>query len=257
MTLPARTVTTTGDSDSARRFGDLLVADGVITRAQLEDALRVQAATRVWMPLGQVLLQRRVVTRAQLLAVLARYNKRARLGEILLRAGRLSPPQLDAALALQRREGTPLGHALMRLRYVSEEAFRDALCTQLHINFFDLDPIAFDEATRTLVNERYAVRHRLVPLFRQGDLLVVAMDDPTDVRVMQELGAGRGLRIETVTSTQAKLERALARVYRGAPRPPADALVDRNVMVGLIRDREIAELAARALRVRILPPAWQ
>ena len=255
--MPARTVPVLAAADSARRVGDILVADGVISRAQLEDALRVQATTRVWMPLGQVLLLRRVVTRAQLLDVLARSNKRARLGEILLRAGRLSPQQLDAALALQRREGTPLGHALMRLNLVSEEGFRDALCTQLHINFFDLDPIAFDNETRTLVNERYAIRHRLVPLFRQGNLLVVAMDDPTDERVREELGAGRGLRIETVTSTLAKLERALVRVYRGALRPPADALVDRNVMVGMIRDREIAELAARALRVRVLPPAWQ
>jgi len=120
-----------------RRFGELLIGERIITAAQLETALRLQAASRTYTPLGQVLLfSNKVITRQQLNALLHRHNKRSWLGDPL-KTGSITAYNYTMRSHFSRRTPMPVGQALIRLGYVSETTMRDALCTQLHINFFD------------------------------------------------------------------------------------------------------------------------
>ncbi len=238
------------------RLGELLIQDKLITRDQLHEALRVQGTVSTYIPLGQILITQGAVTRAQLTTSLKRHRKRARLGELLVSAGHITPAQLDTALARQQQKRQPLGHTLIALRYLTEETMREALCAQLHVNFFDLDNVRIDPALGGLVNERYATRRRIVPIFRVG-ILVVAVDDPTDLALIEELQQLLRLRVEIVTSTTAKILRAITRLYSGERSAATDPCLHPNVIVGAVRDREIADLAARVLNVRVLPPYWQ
>jgi hypothetical protein len=250
--------TPNGASPNGRRFGDLLVEAKLITPAQLDTALRLQARARVYLPLGQVLIAEKVITRKQLTALLQRHRKRSRLGQILIKAGCIIEPQLNDALAHQSRTRLPLGRALIQLGYLSEMMLRDALCTQLHINFFDLDPIDFDRDLGRLISERYATRHLIVPVFKAGNVLVIAMDDPTRAALIEELQVSLGLHIEVVTATTQNLKNALARLYSATLAPRSAVASQRNILVGPVRDPFVAELASQALRgVRLLPPAWQ
>jgi Type II secretion system (T2SS), protein E, N-terminal domain len=237
----------TGESPSARRFGELLVADKVITQEQLDAALRLQSVARTYMPLGQVLLANKLITRKRLTALLQSYGKRSRLGAVLVRAGHITAAQLEEALVHQRRAHMPLGKALIDLGYLDETTMRDALCTQLHVNFFDLDKIVIDQKLATMVSERFATRHRLVPLFRADRVLVVAMDDPSQAALIESLEATLHLQIEIVTTTTAKLAAAIKRLYGPPIAPDVDPFARRNILVGPIRDFVVAELAGRAL----------
>jgi hypothetical protein len=236
------------ESTSARRFGELLVEENVITSGQLDAALRLQSVARAYVPIGQVLLANKLITRRKLNAMLHRHGKRSRLGDVLIKAGRITPSQLDAALALQRTTPMPIGQALIKLGAASETTMRDALCTQLHVNFFDLDPINIDQKLTRLISPQYAARHLVVPLFRVGDILVVAVDDPSDLQMIERLESTLHLQIEIVTTTLAKLKAALHRLYG----PPIDHDVDvfgrRNILIGPIRDHLVVELVERGLR---------
>ena len=247
-----------GASPNGRRFGDLLVQEKLITPAQLDSALRLQARSRVYLPLGQVLVAEKVITRRQLTGLLQRHRKRSRLGQILIKAGCIIEPQLNDALAHQSRTRLPLGRALIQLGYLSEMMLRDALCTQLHINFFDLDPVEFDRDLGRVISERYAIRHLVVPVFKVGNILVIAMDDPTRAALIEELQVSLGLHVEIVTATTQNLKNALARLYAATPAPRSAVASQRNILIGPVRDPFVAELASQALRgVRLLPPAWQ
>lgn len=248
----------TGASPSGRRFGELLVEDNVISAAQLEALLRLQAVAPSYTPLGQLVLLNKFITRKQLQTLLHRYRKRSRLGAILVKSGRITAAQLQEALADQSRTRRPIGQVLMRLGYVNETTMRDALCTQLQINFFDLDPIAIDRSLARLISERFAMRHLLLPLFRVDNVLVVAMDDPSQAALVESLEESLRLHIETVTTTTEKLKAAMLRLY-GPPSPPdVDVFKQRNVLVGPVRDPFVIELASKALRgVIFLPLAWQ
>jgi hypothetical protein len=238
---------TTTESPSARRFGELLVADGVITQEQLNVALRLQTVARSYVPLGQVLLAKKLITRKKLNAMLQRYGKRSRLGAILVKAGRITAAQLKEALAHQRREHMPLGKALITLGYLDEITMRDALCTQLHVNFFDLDKIVIEQKLASIISERFATRHLVVPLFGVGEILVVAVDDPSQAALIEALEGNLGLQIEIVTTTTEKLVAAIKRLYGPPVTPDAESVGRRNILVGPIRDFLVAELASRAL----------
>jgi len=242
---------------SGRRLGELLIEEDLITSEQLEEALQVQGTLPDYVPIGQLLVTRGCLTRAQLTATLRRHRKRARLGEFLLKAKRITGEQLDAALARQKETREPLGRALMALGYLTEHQMLEALCAQLHINFFDLDRVNIEPALATLVRGKYAMRRRLVPLFRTDRLLVVALGDPTDVAVVEELQHLFHLRVEVVTSTADKIDRALRRLYDETRDANFDVGIRHNVMIGPIHDQEIADLAVKNLNVLILPPHWQ
>jgi type II secretory ATPase GspE/PulE/Tfp pilus assembly ATPase PilB-like protein len=127
----------------------------------------------------------------------------------------------------------------------------------MQVNFFDLDQIALDPTLAKLVNEKYALKRRVVPILRAEGTLVVAVDDPTDVTIVEDLQQLARLRVEIVTSTAEKIQRALTRLYRGGPGPDVDPRVHPNIMIGAVHDPEVADLAARALKVKVLPPYWQ
>jgi hypothetical protein len=229
------------------RLGELLIRDGLITDAQLEAALRLQAASPSYAPLGHVLLAHKFISRKTLTTMLGRYQKSARLGEVLLKAGHITAAQLEEALEHQR--GTPLrlGQMLVRLGWLRETTMREALCTQLHVNFVDLDAIAIDRDLARLIPESFARRYSVMPLLRVDDVVVVAMDNPARTDVITALEEYRGLAIEAVTSLGHQLRAAMDRLYTVGASPqigPSDG----TIIVGPIRDHAVAELLMRAPR---------
>jgi type IV pilus assembly protein PilB len=205
-----------GDSP---RLGDILIAEGLASSAQVDEALRVQARSKTYVPLGHVLVGQRIITKRQLASVLERHQRSSKIGELLVKTGALTAAQLATAVAEQRRWKQPLGEVVVRLRFVTEEQLRKALCLQLHINYFDLDTIALDRSLRVLINPRFARKLRVVPVARVGHKLVVAMDDPTRTLVVDDLEASTGLDIEVITSTTAAIRRALDQMYPGETSP--------------------------------------
>jgi type IV pilus assembly protein PilB len=202
------------EPEANMRLGELLMAEGLVTPAQLDEALRVQRAPDGYAPLGHILIAQKIITRDQLLSVLERHRRSSKLGDILLKTGGITREQLETALGEQRRTSQPLGEVLIKLGYTSEERLRMALCRQLHIQFFNLDAMIFDPALRNLVNEKFAMKHRAVPVARVGNLLVLAMDDPTQTWILDDLQRSTGLKIEIITSTSDQVSRAMERLYR-------------------------------------------
>lgn len=123
---------TAPDRDSAaprprRLLGQILVEEGLITRHQLEAALRVQAERASGTPIGQLLVEQAALRQDQLDAVLDKY----RLGHFLVETNAISRDQLEIALRQQRVAGRRLGEVLLQLRYLTEIQLRRALAKHL------------------------------------------------------------------------------------------------------------------------------
>jgi type IV pilus assembly protein PilB len=225
------------DGDEGSRLGTLLVSRGLLTQAQLDEALRAQQAEPAPRPLGQILVEQRAITPRQLSLVLDVYRKRPRLGEILVRGGVLTDEQLETALEEQHRSGQPLGQVLLTLGYLTEELLRKALCTQLNIAFIDLDQLQPAPAVVRMISKAYARKHRLVPVSVMENVLTVAMDDPTATGVIEDLQASTGFTVTPVTSMTAKIQRALARAYGEQPEAPA---ADGPQLLDLVEEADAA-----------------
>jgi type II secretion system (T2SS) protein E len=198
-------------------LGGLLVKDRLINQVQLDRALALQEQADPRPLLGQLLVEQKLLTPHELNVVLAKYRREHLLGDILVETNLVTSAQLETALATQRRTGAPLGEILIELGYITERQLKHALSLQLRIAFVDLDRRSIDPGLARLISERYARRHRVIPIAKTDDRIVVAMDDPTDNDVLTELRACTGLPVESVATTSDVMARALGRLY-GQPR---------------------------------------
>jgi hypothetical protein len=233
-----------------RLLGELLVWEGLVTEAQLATALRAQGESHDSTPIGQLLVEQGALSPADLEAVLRRYHKKYRLGDILVETNAISETQLQLAVDHHRRTGLRLGDALLQLAFVNEETLKHALCTQLEVSFVDLDRFFVDRSLMSLVPKAYAQQHRVLPVARVDDVLTVALADPTDGWVGEDLEAMTGCRVQLVMSTDAAFQRAFTRVYG---EPPGVGLARQHERLEqahsmLMREYEIAVRALAEMR---------
>jgi hypothetical protein len=194
-------------------LGGLLVKDGVINQAQLEKILALQQESEPRPLLGQILLDQKLVTPHELNAILSKYQRKHLLGDVLIETKAITGAQLETALAVQRKTDGPLGDILVQLGFITERQLKQALSIQLRIAFVDLDDRSIDPSMTPVISERYARRHRTMPIGKIDDRIVLAMEDPTDVEVVAEVRSCTGHRIDVVTATADALERAFSRLY--------------------------------------------
>jgi len=222
----------------APQLGELLLRESIVALHQLEDALRTQQQLAAHLPLGHILFSRGLLSRRRLAGVLDGHQKRAPVGEILLRSGAISRAQLAVALRQHVPPRVTLGAALIRSNVVTEATLRRALCAQLNVRFVDPNAICVDQRLRSYINRKYAAKHRVVPLARVNDRLVVVVEDPKTVALADELAGFIGLPIEVVTSTPSAVCRAFAGIY-GEPLPVGADVPERAVVAALRAGKDV------------------
>ena len=138
---------------------------------------------------------------------------RKKLGEMLVEAGVLSEQGLRSALNEQRRWGGTLGHKLVEMRLVSEADLVRVLSLQLSLPAIDLDNLHVPQAILDLVPAEVATEHNIIPFAQQMKFLDVAMTDPTNLGILDELRIRTQLNIRPYLAGPRMVERALARFY--------------------------------------------
>ena len=139
-----------------------------------------------------------------------------RLGDVLVQRGLITREQLDEALSRQRMGGRRLGELLLSMGAITQEQLSWALSEALHIPFVELSDEVVDlEVARTLP-ESVLRRHEAVPVLRVGDDLTVLLADPTNRQAAVELEALSG---SHVTVALAARESVLHFIDRAFPPP--------------------------------------
>jgi type IV pilus assembly protein PilB len=110
-----------------------------------------------------------------------------RLGDLLLREGLITKEQLEKALAEQKQNGTRVGYNLVKLGFVPELEITKVLARQFKMPAVDLSKFEVDPKIVKLVPADVAVKHLVLPLKRDGRTLTVAMADPTNMGVVDDL----------------------------------------------------------------------
>lgn len=113
--------------------------------------------------------------------------KFAPIGDLLLAEGRITREQLDRALADHREHGTRLGATLVRLGFISEHDLARAVARQHGMPAVDLSTFEADPKLVQLVPAELARTHLVLPLKRDGRTLTVAMVDPSNLGVIEDL----------------------------------------------------------------------
>jgi type IV pilus assembly protein PilB len=110
-----------------------------------------------------------------------------RLGDLLLREGLITKEQLDKALQEQKANGTRLGYNLVKLGFVQETEITKMLARQFRMPAVDLSRFEVDPKIVKMIPADIALKHLVLPLKKEGRTLTVAMADPTNMGVIDDL----------------------------------------------------------------------
>lgn len=155
-------------------------------------------------------------------------NTKKRLGELLLEAGVIDEAMLQSALGHQRRWGGRLGQALLDLKLVSEAVIVEALSRKSGIEvarLSELEPYALDQATK-LVPREFAQRNNVFPMAADTSSITVAMSDPTNLALTDELRFRTGRRVKVCIGGDREIAEAIRFHYPHEYQAPASIALD-------------------------------
>ena len=139
-----------------------------------------------------------------------------RLGEIVVEQGLISAKQLQEALEEQKITGEKIGEILVRRGLVTKDAFERCLSIQSGIASFDLSTHIIDPEVLKLIPEDFSRKYRVIPVFIIENVLTVAMADPTNIFIIDELQRITKMNVEAVLAQELDIRKSQDQYYGGS-----------------------------------------
>src|SRR5258706_7015810 len=136
-----------------------------------------------------------------------------RLGDLLVRDGLITRDQLEKALQEQKQNGTRVGYNLVKLGFVPELELVKTLAKQFKMPAVDLSRFEVDPKIAKLIPGEMAIQNLVLPLKRDGRLLTVAMSDPTNMGVVEDLKFITRYDIAPVIAGEFTLRNVLEKIF--------------------------------------------
>jgi type IV pilus assembly protein PilB len=138
-----------------------------------------------------------------------------RLGELLVRRNLITPDQLRKALEDQKSNGSRLESALVKLGYIKEDELLSFLSAQYRVPSVKISKIEVNPNVVKLVPSSVAKKHFIIPTNRVGTRLTLAMLDPSNIPVIDEVKFITGFRVEPVVASETEIIDAIKKYYGG------------------------------------------
>ena len=142
-------------------------------------------------------------------------HKKQLIGAILLKQQAVSKHQLDEVLRTRRRGDPPLASMLTEMGIIGETDALKGLSEQSGCPAIDLNQVCIRLSDLRFVPRELAERHYVLPVLVKGNRMFVAMADPTDRQLLQELEMVSGKRAFPYVSLKNTLRRVIADAYIG------------------------------------------
>ena len=140
-------------------------------------------------------------------------NNANRLGEMLLNAGLIDQFQLESALSMQRNLGGQIGSALVKLGYLPNETIKDFLESQEKYSQISLQDLKVPEPLMALLESERMLELMVIPIelrkTANEKLLRVAMTDPTNLKLIDDLQFATGCKVFPVLAVEDEIKQAI------------------------------------------------
>lgn len=138
------------------------------------------------------------------------------LASMLVRAGAASEAQVKRAQDIARHDNIPFSKALVQEGLVLSQELATMTAAYMGIAMVDLRSTDIEPDAVSLLPESLAARYLAIPIRLRNGYLMVAMTDPTDLRVLQDLSLRTGYQIEPVIATAEHITEHVDLAYRSA-----------------------------------------
>jgi len=130
-------------------------------------------------------------------------ENKLQLGQLLLARGIVTPEQIEKALAEQKEKGHRklLGELLVEMGYCTENQIASALAQSYGVPYAQVGPKICDPKTLEILPREFLQEYIVLPLFKVHDVLTVAVSEPTNVFLIDEIERISGCKVQIVCST--------------------------------------------------------
>ncbi|MCC6422651.1 MAG: Flp pilus assembly complex ATPase component TadA [Phycisphaerales bacterium] len=129
--------------------------------------------------------------------------QRKPLGQLLLDKGLIKPEQLDRALDEQRRSNHQklLGEVLVEMRFCTEDQITEALAQAYGVPYARVSPRIADPRVISILPKDFLEKHQVLPLYLVEGVLTVAVPEPANVFLLEEIERLSGYTVQVVAAT--------------------------------------------------------
>lgn len=131
----------------------------------------------------------------------------------LVKEGMVTYDELIRAQEIAQAQSTNLAAAFISSGLITEEALLKFIETKLHIPYVNLDDYRLDEKSLSFIDGADARRYCVVPLFKIEDVLTVAMADPMDLFVINNLINSEEIKVEPIICSEGSILKAIDKYY--------------------------------------------
>ncbi|MBM3253638.1 MAG: type II secretion system protein GspE [Candidatus Omnitrophica bacterium] len=135
------------------------------------------------------------------------------IGQILIEEGVITPEQLEIGLKEQKKTNDFICTTLVKLGFASEEKVFSALSRQLNIPYVKLKDKNIESLIIQKVPAKFASYYKIVPLELKDNNLIIAMADPLDIRVLDDIRLLLGFEVKGVLASEIEVLDAIRRYY--------------------------------------------
>src|SRR3954468_2984634 len=162
-----------------------------------------------------------------------------RIGQVLVDMGFITDEQQELLVDEQKEHpGQLLGKVAIDMGLINEEQLVQGLAEQLSLSVTSVNEITIKREVIAMVTAPMAQMYRIIPIDFDGDTLTVAMCDPQNLSVQDELRTFLGFNIRVVVTPESAMMAALERYYGES----VDSV--ESIVTALEDDAELAAAAA-------------
>src|SRR3982750_290306 len=129
--------------------------------------------------------------------------ERKPLGQLLIDKGLIKPEQLERALEEQKRSNHQklLGEVLVELAICTEDQITEALAQAYGVPYARISPRIADPKVIAALPKEFLEKHQVLPLFLVEGMLTVAVPEPANVFLVEEVERLSGYQVQVVAAT--------------------------------------------------------
>jgi len=135
------------------------------------------------------------------------------IGQLLVQGGVIAPEQLETALKAQKETGEFLCTTIVKLGLAPEEKVFAILSRQLNIPYIHPKEKAIPAEIIQKVSAKFASHYKIIPLEVKDQALVVAMADPLDVRILDDLRLLLEIEVKGVLASEWEIQEVINNYY--------------------------------------------
>lgn len=138
-----------------------------------------------------------------------------RLGELLVKRNYITADQLKKVLEEQKLKGGRLESNLIRLGYVKEDELLSFLSAQYRVPAVKVSKMEINPNVIKLIPSSTSKKYFIIPVNRVGPKLTLAMADPSNIVVIDEIKFMTGFNVEAVVASETEIIDAIKKYYGG------------------------------------------